>query len=211
MPPRPREKKPLETFAGRRVVIAGYYGFGNAGDEMILQAVLADARSVIDGPRFTIISGDPAATAAAFNVDAVRFTDMPAVIAAIRDSDLVILGGGGLFHDYWGVDVETLLTPRHSGVAFYAGIAMLATAMDKPLIIYGVGVGPLGSAAGKRLTRAAFDQAVQATVRDATSRQVLIDAGVDPKSVVVTADPAFNLESVAGPALGPRRPGAAAA
>jgi len=183
-------------------VIAGYYGFGNAGDEMILRSVLADVRSVIDGPRFTVISGDPSATAAAFNVEAVRFTDMPAVIAAIRDSDLVILGGGGLFHDYWGVDVETLLTPRHGGVSFYAGIAMLATVLDKPLIIYGVGVGPLGSVAAKRLTRAVFDQAVLATVRDETSKQVLMEAGVDPEAVVVTADPAFNLEGPHPPLRG---------
>jgi len=70
MPPRHRETKPVETFRSRRVVIAGYYGFGNAGDEMILRSVLADVRSVIDGPRFTVISGDPSATAAAFNVEA---------------------------------------------------------------------------------------------------------------------------------------------
>ena len=104
----------------RSILIAGYYGFGNAGDEAILAAMLGELRVLRPDLDLAVASGDPAATAARHGVRAVARDDLTAVIAAIRASDLVILGGGGLFQDYWPVPAESFLTARQGGLLTYA-------------------------------------------------------------------------------------------
>ena len=106
----------------------------------------------------------------------------------------MILGGGGLFHDYWGFDPTALLTCDHAGLAFFGGVALLATLLGRPLMLYAVGVGPLLSEIGKAHTRAAFEQASVITVRDAESKKQLRALGITPKRIRVTADPAFRLQ-----------------
>ena len=60
------------------IVISGYYGFNNAGDEAMLTAILQALRNTFDDPEITVISGNPEATAKAFGVRAVpRFPFLP--------------------------------------------------------------------------------------------------------------------------------------
>ena len=90
----------------KRLVVVGYFGFGNAGDEAILEAMLAALRQEI-GEAFavSVVSGDPPATQrraaglAPGGVTAISWRDPLAVAEAVRESDLVVVGGGGLFHD----------------------------------------------------------------------------------------------------------------
>ncbi len=177
----------------RPILIAGYYGFGNTGDEAILAALLRDLRALDLPLAPTVVSGRPAETAALHGTDALLWTDIPALIAAARASALIILGGGGLFHDYHGFDPGTALTSDHAGLAFYGTFPLLAALLDRPLLLYGVGVGPLFSDDGRAWTRAAFAQADRATVRDRASRDLLQSLGLPADRVEVAADPAFRL------------------
>jgi polysaccharide pyruvyl transferase CsaB len=184
----------------RRILIAGYYGFGNAGDEAILAALIAGLRALRPDLELIVASGDPAATASAHGVRAVHRDDLPAVAAAIRESDLVILGGGGLFQDYWDVPLDAVFTPRSGGLPFYAGFSLLAAWLGRPVLLAAVGVGPLRTELGRRLTRIAFELCAGATVRDAGSLAELTGLGV-AAAVEVAADPAFGLEPVGGEGL----------
>src|SRR3990172_8284700 len=176
----------------KTLLIAGYYGFGNAGDEAILSAIISDLRALRSDLKMTVVSGNPSETEAAQGWAAVLWTDVEKIMQAVAASDLVILGGGGLFHDYWGFDPDSLLTQHHAGIAFFGGIPLLASLLDKPMMMYAVGVGPLFSDVGQAHTRAAFDAATFITVRDAESKRLLELIGVPPERVRVTADPAFR-------------------
>jgi polysaccharide pyruvyl transferase CsaB len=177
-----------------RIFISGYYGFGNSGDEAILASLLADLRALRPDLDFTVASGDPAGTARDHGVRAVHRDDLPAVAAAIRESGLVILGGGGLFEDYWEVPLENVFTPRSGGLPFYAGFALLAALLDTPAMLYAVGAGPLRTEEGRRLTRTVFELAEGATVRDPESLALLTSLGAVPvEGIEVAADPAFGL------------------
>ena len=173
------------------ILIVGYYGFANAGDEAILAGIVDQLRLQSPGVRLIVCSGNPKATTAAFGVMAVAWNRFAEIEPALRSADLVLIGGGGLFHDYWGADPDTLLTDRHWGIAYYAGCALLAALNGKPLMLYAVGVGPLVSDYGIRLTRAACEAASLVTVRDAASRELLLRIGISGARVRVTADPAF--------------------
>ena len=105
----------LEGRTLKRIVIAGYYGYGNTGDEAILIGMLRDLRAVDPNLDFVVVSGDPDQTQALHGVGSVLSTDVVGIAEGVRQSDLVILGGGGLFQDYWSADPGNMLTPKHAG------------------------------------------------------------------------------------------------
>ncbi len=181
----------------RTVVLAGYYGFGNTGDEAILASILKGLRRRAPGTVFVVVSGDPEATKSRHGVDAVGWRDLPALSSCVARSDVVLVGGGGLFQDYWGLDTKSLLTPRHGEIAFYAGPVVLAALARKPALLYGLGFGPLSSPEARRYARAVADAAVHVSVRDDASRELLRAAGVPEARITVTTDPAFALEPAA--------------
>jgi hypothetical protein len=176
------------------ILVSGYYGFGNAGDEAILSSLLADIRDLRPGARITVVSGNPPDTEMEYGVEAVYWQDVGSAARTAEDADFMILGGGGLFQDHWPPRPEHILTPRHANIDNWAGFALLARLTDTPLMIYGVGVGPLTTPAGRDYTRLAFTQAAAISVRDDESLGLLAEAGVDTARIVVAADPAYLLE-----------------
>ena len=181
-----------------RVLIAGSYGQGNTGDEAILEAMLADLRAGRPGLQIQVVSGNPAATAAQHGVQALFWGDWSAIAEALEGAGLLILGGGGIFFDYWGFDPRRLLENEAPDLAHYASFPLLAWLLGKPVMIWACGVGPLFTGEGREAVRLAFNLASRASVRDAESKRLLEEIGVPPGRVEVTADPAFALP-VAGP------------
>jgi polysaccharide pyruvyl transferase CsaB len=177
----------------RTAFVAGYYGFGNTGDEAILTALLEGLRALEAPARFIVASGDPAQTRSRYGVEAVHWQDPASIADEVRQSDLVIVGGGGLFQDYWGVHPGTLLTAQHGGISYYAGPAVLAALARKPVALYGLGFGPLESSHARRFTRGVCQAASFLSVRDAGSRDLLVSAGVSADAIRLSADPAFTL------------------
>lgn len=182
------------TNKAKKILIAGGPTgcWTNAGDEAVLASMVKDLSSVEENVELTIVSSNPEGALAYLGVREIPYHDIAQLIDTAKSSDLMILGGGSIFFDYWGFDPQTILTREHEGLAFYGGFALLATLVKKPLMIYAVGVGPLQSEIGKSFTRLAFEQAQIITVRDAESKQVLESLGLDVERVRVTADPAFG-------------------
>lgn len=181
------------TIEKKNILIAGYYGFGNTGDEAILAAILSDLREGRQDLEFVVLSGNPVDTTALHNVHSILWTDLSAILPAVQKSDLVILGGGGIFHEYLGFHEEYLLTQSHAGLSFYAGLPLMAAMYKKPCMLYSVGVGPLFSEKGEQFLRLAFNLASVATVRDLESMSLLERLKIHSPKIRVTADPAYNL------------------
>ena len=183
------------------IFLVGYYGFGNAGDEAILAATLAHFRGRRADLHFIVASGNPEQTTAFHQTAAIRWNDTAAILRTVQAADLVVIGGGGLFQDYWGLDPDTLLTDRHWGLTYYAGPALLAMLYRKPLILFAVGVGPLYSVHAGKFTRLTAAAASVITVRDPASKLILEELGVPKEKIQVTADPAFLFQPATGAAL----------
>ena len=81
------------------IVISGYYGFSNAGDEAMLFAVLRALHYDPKRMRITVISGDPRRTENTFRVHAVSRFDGYSILKSVYQSDLLISGGGSLLQD----------------------------------------------------------------------------------------------------------------
>ena len=185
----------------RRVLFAGYFGAGNLGDEAILAAELArwaEALGEAFEPR--VASQDAAATRRFHgDVGTVPSWDLDLLSAAIRESDLVIWGGGGLLQDRWHVAIEDLFRDPRGGIPGYLRVPLLAAAWGIPCMMYAQGVGPIERTENRRLAGAVLNALAAITVRDEGSAALLEACGVD-LPITVTADPAFGLEPGA---LGP--------
>ena len=180
------------------ILVAGYFGFGNMGDDAILTAILDDLDAAVPQAECVVVSGEPARTAKSFGRNAIGWDDFPSIVETIRTSDLVIVGGGGLFHDYWPIDSRYLLSASKNSLGSYLSIPLLCTMLKTPSMAYSVGVGPLGSTSARNQVRFAFENFDAISVRDEESAALLRDIGLDstetPKAVV-TADPAFRLKA----------------
>src|SRR5262249_49768683 len=161
------------------------YGFGNTGDEAILAAILNGLHARSPSARAVVISGDPADTQRRHGVEAIPWRDVDAIVRAAQDCDLVLVGGGGLFQDHWGVDPGSLLTPNHYGISFYAGPAVLAALEGKPLALVGLGFGPLASPEARRMVRGVCEASTFLSVRDAGSRDLLVASGVEAARITL--------------------------
>jgi len=67
-----------------RILLAGYYGFGNAGDEAILASIVAHLKELRPDAVMTVVSGDPEETAKTHGVEAVFWRDPLALEDAVR-------------------------------------------------------------------------------------------------------------------------------
>ena len=179
----------------KHILIAGYYGFRNNGDEAILRVLLADLQRAEEDLSVCVLSGNPEETQRCFGVEAIPHGDVVGIIEQVRRSDALIVGGGGIFQDYWGSQKNTILTSQQAGLPFYSSLPLLGRLLKKPVLLYAVGAGPLFSTEGKELTRQSFDFSTIATVRDGASLELLHSLGIPAKKMRVTADPAFALKA----------------
>ena len=167
---------------GPRFLISGYYGFGNLGDEALLDVIVARLRARYPAGSVDVLSADPAQTTARLGVDATPRGDLGAVRRAIERADIVLSGGGGLLQNV--TSLRSLL--------YYAGIVRTATRARKPTMIFGQSIGPLDFW-GRAVVRACCGGVAAATVRDEQSRRLL--SSILPNvRVERTADPVFLFE-----------------
>lgn len=123
-------------------VIIGYYGFRNLGDEAVLDGLLKLLRQELRMGDVVVVSGDPKNTQDTHGVRAVDWTDAPAVLEAVYNTSLVIVGGGGLLSDQSGFTPELALTRNAGTLPGYLAPALMAESMGIPVVAWGVGVGP---------------------------------------------------------------------
>lgn len=167
----------------RRIVISGYVGFGNAGDEAILTATLHGLRSLLPGVEILVLSRDPATTARQHAVQAVHRLNP---LHALLRCDLVLSGGGGLLQD---------ATSQRS-LLYYLGILAAARLLGKRTMVYANSVGPILRKSSARLASWVLNRVDAITVRDSASAEELHRLGVRRPPVKVTADPALLLHPV---------------
>ena len=79
-----------------RVVVSGYHGFGNMGDEAVLAALVQQVREMAPGVQCVALSGNPARTASAYGIEAIPRTSVADIVRELRRADLLVSGGGSL-------------------------------------------------------------------------------------------------------------------
>jgi polysaccharide pyruvyl transferase CsaB len=165
-----------------RFLLSGYYGFGNLGDEALLEVIVDQLRARWPGCTVDVLSGDPAQTARTYGVEATPRMDFGRVGEAIARADVVLSGGGGLLQN----------TTSLRSLLYYSWVIRSAVGAGKPTMIFGQSIGPLDFW-GRAVVRTCCKGLAAATVRDERSRTLL--GGLLPGVAVErTADPVFLFE-----------------
>ncbi|MEW5767256.1 MAG: polysaccharide pyruvyl transferase CsaB [bacterium] len=170
----------------KTVLLSGYYGCGNVGDELILKAIL-DRFNECDSLEVIVASADPAQTAKDYGVKTIDRRHLKAIFFRLRDCQALISGGGGLLQD---------VTSSRS-LYYYLGIMELAIILGKPVIIYAQGIGPIRNSINRFITRTVLKRASLITLREEQSAKVLEGLGFNRQDLMVTADPVLSLPSLA--------------
>ncbi len=166
------------------IVMSGYYGFNNAGDDAILESILKAIRAVSDQVDVTVLSNDPEQTHSRYGVDAVSRFSMKGVAAALRRSDALLFGGGSLLQD--STSTRSLL--------YYLSVIRMAQRLHKPVMLYANGIGPVRRKRNRRWVKKVVERADLVTLRDHSSKEELEKMGVQAQKLRVTADPVFCMD-----------------
>ena len=172
-----------------KAAISGYYGFGNLGDDAILHAISGMFRQFPVPVRLTVLSNSPTDTIRQYGLNAVpRFSPL-GLYRTLKESDILISGGGSLLQNK--TSTRSLL--------YYLSVIRLAQLLNKPVVIYANGIGPLLGSRNRRLVRKVIEKCALVTLRDHHSVAELRSLGVVRNDLHVTGDPAFILKPTRAP------------
>ena len=167
-----------------KILISGYYGFNNIGDESILRAVVDNLMEKLEDIEITVLSQNPESTAQKYGVRSVNRKSVKDILKAVKGCDLLISGGGSLLQD---------VTSKKS-ILYYLMIMWLAMILRKKVFIYSQGIGPILSNINRGLTAGTLKRASGIVVRDEASKELLVEIGVPCKHIHVTADPVLRVK-----------------
>lgn len=165
-----------------KILMSGYFGLDNLGDEAIFEAMVHNFRQHCPEVELTALVASPA-RAQKLGVKTVPRKKLRPIMAAMREADLLVSGGGGLIQDSTGV----------GSVVYYLGLIRLAALMGKPTYLYAQGFGPVRSAWGQRLCRWMSSSITLATFRDQDSLDDFRKLAGPAVPAYVTSDPALLL------------------
>ena len=156
-----------------KIIIIGGYGFGNLGDEAILEGTIKILQRIHRKDDLLVFSFNPKETSRLHDVKSKRVN-----ITDLIKSDKVIVGGGGLFFDAIMRDFILLI--------------LVSKFLGKEVEIFRVGVSESKSKINRLLIKLAFNMVNKISVRDKKSESILRSYGVS-KNIDVLDDPAYSV------------------
>jgi len=168
-----------------RVLLSGYYGKGNGGDEALLATLLQMLPPDVTP---VVLSGNPEETHRHYGVECYNRMAFLQVIKALRSCDAFVWGGGSLIQD-----ATSSISPF-----YYGGLMALAQVMGLKTVAWGQGIGPLLRSQTRWLAKGNFAGCTQVSVRDRSSSQLLSDWSIPH---ILAPDPVWALESKPVPEL----------
>ncbi|MDW5299288.1 MAG: polysaccharide pyruvyl transferase CsaB [Sedimentibacter sp.] len=169
----------------KKVLLAGYYGFGNLGDEAILEMALEQILEITERNNITILSGNKEATRKKYNIDTIDRYNVFSIIKKLKSSDVLVFGGGSLLQD---------VTSKRS-IYYYLFLIRLAKFMNNKIVMLSQGIGPIINEKSKSAVSSTLRMVNYITVRDKHSKEFLESLGVDKKKIFLSTDPVINLRT----------------
>lgn len=163
------------------VIVSGYYGFGNIGDDAMLRSIVDNLKEQRPGTSILALSRDPVDTAQNYGVSAINRKNMFKVYSSMRKAKLFVYGGGNIIQD----------STSSRSLLFYLGTAWLAKKLKLKIMFYANGIGPINKSVNAEHSRKILNMADVITVREKFSFNELKKMGITKPKIALTADAAF--------------------
>ncbi len=168
----------------KNVLISGYYGFNNTGDEAMIETM-----SILLAKRnygLIVLSSNPEKTKESYNVQAYNRYKISEVIKAIRKADIIVSGGGTLFQD---------ITSKKS-IWYYLGIVKIAHLLHKKVCVAYQGMGPIDTKMYRRMTKRTLNKKFVRLValRDKNAMEYAKEIGIKEDKITFSSDMVFMME-----------------
>ena len=166
-----------------RILVSGYYGFGNAGDDSIAAALVAGIRACAPDMPITFLCKDTKNSAKKYGVRTVPRFNIPAVLREMRTARLLISGGGNLLQN----------TTSARSLFYYTTIIRLAKRRGLRVFVLGNGLGPILGEKYERDVAKTLALADRITLREPQSLEYAASLGIPRDRLALSADPALLL------------------
>ncbi len=173
------------------VMLSGYYGFNNSGDEAILGAIIKSLRLEKPDIKIVVLSKNPKQTSAAYDVAAISRTNISQIMACMPRCRLFLNGGGSLIQD---------ITSSQS-LFYYTFLMHHAKGLGLKVMLYANGIGPIIHNRNIKIARNALKICDCITLREPQSFNELERLNVRNENVSLSCDPTFVIEPLNGDAL----------
>ena len=167
---------------GQRLLLGGYYGCGNLGDDAILQGVLFELRNVAPDLSVSALSGSPRRDSARLGIPCVARKNPLALFFAFLRADAFAFGGGSLLQNRSG----------RLSLTYYLTLLRFAKCLGRPTALLCSGIGPLIGEDAKKRCFSVLSRVQHVGVRDERSFQMLKSV-ITPERLVQSADAALLL------------------
>ncbi len=166
------------------ILISGYHGFANSGDEALLWAILNSLRKEKSDISVTVLSKTPEETARAYGVKSVYRFDYFKVCKEMKSAKMLLFGGGSLLQD----------VTSSKSIKYYLAIIALAQHFGLKTMLYANGIGPVTKKVNRFLAAKILNKVDIITLRDDNSDVELKKMGVTKPDIRITADPVFTVD-----------------
>lgn len=169
------------------ILLSGYYGFGNMGDDSLLLSIIKNLKEINPTLRVTALTKNPVRVTRKYGVKCVNRFNLFAVSREMKHAKLLISGGGSLLQN----------NTSTKSLEYYILIMKMAKRRGLPVMVYANGIGPIYGDYSRTKVKNVLDTVDYISLREPSSFELLESIGVKATvgdKISISADPALSLE-----------------
>lgn len=162
----------------KKVLVSGYIGFNNFGDEAIFYSLSSHLKELDFD--VSVLCANKEIVEEKYDVKTYHYKKPLEILKAISNCNILISGGGSLLQN----------KTSNFSLFYYLSIILLAKILKKKVIIFAQGIEPILGEIPVKITKNILKLVDYITVRDKNSKNLLTSWGIDSTLV---SDPAYSL------------------
>lgn len=181
----------------RKVILSGFYGAGNLGDELILRSIASALKAADPAVQVVVAAENPRQVELHHGLQAFKRADVYESAYQLHTADAVVVGGGGLWHDltfHRAGGLASLINGSTMSIAGFGNLPLMGRVLGIPYHVIGLGAGPLHDQDAKAMVRYLAGQTESILVRDEDSRSAIAATGIEASSIRSAPDVVYAVD-----------------
>lgn len=174
----------LEDVRPFDVMICGYYGRHNLGDDILLKVITDNLKRECEVKKIALLTADANDNQQKLDRCIHRF-NIAEIKKTMKLTKVFILGGGSILQD----------STSSRSLYYYIYITNLAKKLGCKILLYSNGIGPINKAFHRKKAAKLLEKVDYITVRDNKSYEYIRKIGVKNPNIEITADEVFAIDT----------------